>query len=153
MATSLHSLHCRTQLNWFQSQSHIATDGQSISKSWCRAPSGAIDQIFITYSLTFTVLFLWGALSDERTRDHILLSQIWDFPWIPLSTELVSQIRFFITTLHGPNIKHRSQQSHFCRGVFTDLLLRNGLHNPAVLLLSACMLRVLPSNGYLAMGL
>jgi hypothetical protein len=32
-----------------QSQSHIATDGQSISKSWCRAPSAAHDQIFITF--------------------------------------------------------------------------------------------------------
>jgi hypothetical protein len=54
--------------------------------------------------LTVTVLFLWGALSDERTglsfiyaagpcqcslslvkslrtRDHILLSPIWDFPF------------------------------------------------------------------------
>jgi hypothetical protein len=31
-----------------QSQSHIATYGQSISKSWCRAPPGAHDQIFIT---------------------------------------------------------------------------------------------------------
>jgi hypothetical protein len=30
-----------------QSQSHTATDGRSISKSWCRAPSGAHDQIFI----------------------------------------------------------------------------------------------------------
>jgi hypothetical protein len=30
------------------SQSNIATDGQSVSKSWCRAPSGAHDQIFIT---------------------------------------------------------------------------------------------------------
>jgi hypothetical protein len=30
------------------SQSHIATDGQSVSKSWCRAPSGAHDHIFIT---------------------------------------------------------------------------------------------------------
>jgi hypothetical protein len=30
------------------SQSHIATDGQSVSKSWCRAPSGSHDQIFIT---------------------------------------------------------------------------------------------------------
>jgi hypothetical protein len=29
------------------SQSYIATDGLSISKSWCRAPSGAYDQIFI----------------------------------------------------------------------------------------------------------
>jgi hypothetical protein len=31
-----------------QSQSHIATDGQPVSKSWCRAPSGAHDEIFIT---------------------------------------------------------------------------------------------------------
>jgi hypothetical protein len=32
----------------FQSQSHIVTDGQSVSKSWCWAPSEARDQIFIT---------------------------------------------------------------------------------------------------------
>jgi hypothetical protein len=33
----------------FKSKSKsIATDGQSVSKSWCRAPSGAHDQIFIT---------------------------------------------------------------------------------------------------------
>jgi hypothetical protein len=31
-----------------QSQSHIATDGQSVCQSWCRTPSGAQDQIFIT---------------------------------------------------------------------------------------------------------
>jgi hypothetical protein len=31
-----------------QRQSHIATDDQSVSKSWCRTPSGAYDQIFIT---------------------------------------------------------------------------------------------------------
>jgi NAD-specific glutamate dehydrogenase len=30
-----------------QSQSYTATDGQSVSKSWCRAPSGADDQILI----------------------------------------------------------------------------------------------------------
>jgi hypothetical protein len=41
------------------------TIGQSVSKSCCRAPSEAHEQIFI--SLTVTVLFLWGALSDERT--------------------------------------------------------------------------------------
>jgi hypothetical protein len=41
-----------------KSQSHIETDGQSISKSWCRAPY---------YCLTIMVLFLWGALSHERT--------------------------------------------------------------------------------------
>jgi hypothetical protein len=38
----------------FLSQSHIATDGQSISKSWCRAPSGVHDED-IYYALTFTV--------------------------------------------------------------------------------------------------
>jgi hypothetical protein len=31
-----------------QIQSHIATDGRSVSKSWCRAPCGAHEQIFIT---------------------------------------------------------------------------------------------------------
>jgi hypothetical protein len=30
------------------SPSHIATDGQSVSKSWCRAPTGSHDQILIT---------------------------------------------------------------------------------------------------------
>jgi hypothetical protein len=29
-----------------QSQSHIATDSQSVSLSWCRTPSGAYDQKF-----------------------------------------------------------------------------------------------------------
>jgi hypothetical protein len=58
-----YSCDCRLK----SSQSHIATDGQSVSKSWCRAPSGTHDQIFSYYYLTVTVLFLWGALSDERT--------------------------------------------------------------------------------------
>jgi hypothetical protein len=80
-----------------QSQSHIASGGQSVSKSWCRAPSGAHDQIFITVRQLRSCFFLWGALSNERTnlsflyaagtcqrsllgpeslgtRDHILLS-------------------------------------------------------------------------------
>jgi hypothetical protein len=48
------------------SQSHIATDGQSVSKSLCRGPSGAHDQIFITV-WQLRSCFLWGALSDERT--------------------------------------------------------------------------------------
>jgi hypothetical protein len=52
-----------------QCQSHTATYGQSISKSWCRAPSGAHDQILIT--LWQLRSFLWGALSDERSQSHI----------------------------------------------------------------------------------
>jgi hypothetical protein len=84
-----------------QSQSHIATDGQWVSKSWCRAPSETYDQIFITVwqlrsclcgtpsvtrgriCLSYMLLVLASAvdLGSEslETRDHILLSQIWDF--------------------------------------------------------------------------
>jgi hypothetical protein len=42
------SSFCFSFYDCLQSQSHIATDGQSISKSQCRAPCGAHDQIFIT---------------------------------------------------------------------------------------------------------
>jgi hypothetical protein len=78
-----------------QSQSHIATDGQSISKSWCRAPSGAHDQIFIAV-WQLRSCFLWVCLlymllalasvvflgsESLGTSDHILLSQIWDLPF------------------------------------------------------------------------
>jgi hypothetical protein len=57
--------------NWIStvhggSPSHFATDGQSVSMSWYRAPSGAHDQIFVNYS-TATVLSYSGALSDERS--------------------------------------------------------------------------------------
>jgi hypothetical protein len=53
-------------ISWIQSQSHIATDGQSVSKLWRRASSGAHGHIFITvWQLRFC--FLWDALSDERT--------------------------------------------------------------------------------------
>jgi hypothetical protein len=86
------------RISWIvQSQSHIATDGQSISKSY-----GAHDQIFITLwhlrccfcgappltrgqvclfcmLLTLTSAVFLGSAS-LGTRNHILLSQIWDFP-------------------------------------------------------------------------
>jgi hypothetical protein len=43
-----------------QSQSHIATDSHSVCLSWCRAPSGAHDQILVT------VLSLKGGRSIWR---------------------------------------------------------------------------------------
>jgi hypothetical protein len=48
-------------------QSHIATDGQSVSQSvFVSSPIwGSWPDIY--YCLTVTVLFLWSALSDERT--------------------------------------------------------------------------------------
>jgi hypothetical protein len=79
-----------------QNQSHIATDGQSISKSWCRAPYGTHDQICITFwqlrscfcgAVYLTrgrvcLLYMLRALARAvfhgseslGSRDHILLS-------------------------------------------------------------------------------
>jgi hypothetical protein len=48
------------------SQSPFATDGQSVSMSWCRASSGAHDQMFIN-CLTVTFLSYSCALFDERS--------------------------------------------------------------------------------------
>jgi hypothetical protein len=84
-------------------KSYIATEGRSISKSWCRAPSRAHDQIFITVrqlrscscgtpsltrgrvSLFYMLLALVSAvfLGPESlgSRDYILLSPFSDFPF------------------------------------------------------------------------
>jgi hypothetical protein len=110
------SLHCPVlhprrknslqPLLWDSSPSHIATDGQSVSKSWCQAPSEAHDQIFITVwqlrscfcgapSLTrgwACHLYMLLALASSvflgskslGPRDHILLSGIWDFTFCHL---------------------------------------------------------------------
>jgi hypothetical protein len=113
-----------TRVYWLnQSQSHIATDSQSVSKSWCRTPSGTHDQIFSYYYLTVTVLFLWGALSDERTSLsfvyaagssqrslsrvrvpwYSLLSQIWNFPFRGLLRLAGSRWRYSTPPPHGPS--------------------------------------------------
>jgi hypothetical protein len=85
-----------------QSQSHIATEDQSSSKSWSSPMWGSWPDMY--YSLTITVFFCEAPcltrgkvcllylllvlasvvfLGSESlsTRDHILLSQIWDFPF------------------------------------------------------------------------
>jgi hypothetical protein len=91
--------------NMSKSKSHCdwRSISQSVSKSWCRSPSGAHDQIFITTwqlrscfcrtpSLTrgrvcrsYMLLALASAVflgfESLGTRDHVLLSQILDFPF------------------------------------------------------------------------
>jgi hypothetical protein len=49
-------------------KSKLLYDWRSVSMSWCRAHSGTCDLILfpVWKWLKFTVLFLWGALSDER---------------------------------------------------------------------------------------
>jgi hypothetical protein len=65
-----------------QSHSHIATDGRSVSKSWCRAPFGAHDQIFITvWQLRFC-----GAPSLTRGRVcRLQLLLVLAFYWQPMN--------------------------------------------------------------------
>jgi hypothetical protein len=95
-----------------QSQSHIATDGQSVSKSWYRAPSWACDQIFFFWQLR--LCFLWGALSDERTGLSVVYaagscrrSLCWvRVPWYSRPYITVSYLRL-------PSLAAQSQsQSH-----------------------------------------
>jgi hypothetical protein len=59
----------RNPLKGNQSQSHIVTDGQSVSQSRCRAPPGAYDQIFIT------VWQLWSCFCEAPsvTRGRVCL--------------------------------------------------------------------------------
>jgi hypothetical protein len=101
----------------YQSQSYVATDGQSASLSWRQAPIWDLRTDFY-YCQTIASMLRWGALSDERTglpftiaaglasavilgpescgtrdpRDHILLSQIRDFP------NLEGQVSVFISS-------------------------------------------------------
>jgi hypothetical protein len=80
-SSTLHSLLLLLFCSQSQSQSHIAIDGQSTSKSWCRAPSGDHDHIFIT---------LWQLRSGSSK------------PIILFCTEE----KFLITTLDGSHGKH-----------------------------------------------
>jgi hypothetical protein len=83
-------------------QSYVTTDGQSVSLFWNEAPIWGLRPDFY-YCQSVVGLLIWGALSEERTgmsftiaagprqrilesesrgtRDHILLSQIQDFPF------------------------------------------------------------------------
>jgi hypothetical protein len=79
--SSLTLLLVVTLLSQSQSQSHIATDGQSVSTSWCRAQSGTFDQSFFfqSYGLVF---FFWegAALSDERSDLSCVSLCHWSLP-------------------------------------------------------------------------
>jgi hypothetical protein len=181
--------HCQSQ-----SQSYIATGGRSISKSWCRAPSGAHDQIFIIVwqlrscfcgtphltkgraCLLCMLLALVSAvfLGSESlgSRDHILLSQFWDFSFRRLLRLAGSYRTLLITTLHGPcteNTYHvtATQPVHWrascCLAVVATRTCRKNVtwplptvvwchrghkENTAPVLFAACVLRVLLSSGF-----
>jgi hypothetical protein len=56
------------------SESHVTTNGQSASLSWCQAPIWDL-QSDLYYLQTVACLLMWGALSDERVcRLQLLLA-------------------------------------------------------------------------------
>jgi hypothetical protein len=61
-----------TELKSSQSQSHIATDGQSVCLSWCRAPAGAHDQMF---------LFVWKLLSYPCGAPSLTRGRVCHLNW------------------------------------------------------------------------
>jgi hypothetical protein len=108
---------------------------QSVSKSWCRAPSGAHDQIFnhlwqlrscfcgapsLTKGrvcLLYMLLTLASVLGSEflRTRNHIWLSQIWDVPFRCLIRLAGSRWRYSTPPPHGGEwIMSKSKSKSHC---------------------------------------
>jgi hypothetical protein len=104
-------------------ESYVMTDGQSASLSWNKARVWGLRSDFY-YCQTVTGLSIWGALSDERTglsfttyagphqrshsrvpvvgtRDHILLSQVRDFPFRHLIRLAGLRWRYSIPPSHG----------------------------------------------------
>jgi hypothetical protein len=55
----------------YRSQSYFTTGGQSVSMSWCRAHPGTSD-----HCLRVEALYLWGALSDDRTDLQFLVQSL-----------------------------------------------------------------------------
>jgi hypothetical protein len=130
-----------------QIQSHIATDGQSVSQSWCRA----------YYCLTVTVLFLSGALSNERTGLSFVyaagpcqrsLSRVW-VPWysrpyftvsdsrLPFSSPLAT--RRVTVEVFDPASTRVSQN---CQLLLASQYIASGRTTPK-------KTHPLPSNGYM----
>jgi hypothetical protein len=177
-----------------QSQSYIATDGRSISKSWWRAPSGAHDQIFLIVwqlrccfcgapSLTRErVCLLYMLLAHDSavfiaseslgSRDHILLSLSWDFPFRRLLRLAGSRWRYSTPPPHGydwaflrvlplklreePNRDHHPQQFLYhcalircCGNKFSDPLPGNGCPSTAESVTSGVFTEPLPINGHM----
>jgi hypothetical protein len=79
-----------SKLSYLKSKSKLHCDWQSVSKSWCRAPSGAYDQIFITVWQLQSCFFLGGgALSEERPGLKVKVTL-----WLTVSQSVSQSVRF-----------------------------------------------------------
>jgi hypothetical protein len=137
---------------------------QSVSKSWCRDPSGAHDQLCITvwqlrscfcgapslmrgwvcrlYMLLAFASAVFLGSESLGTSDHIFLSHFWDFPFRCLLQ--LAELWWRYSTPPSPGIlnslpyKHSAQtpqKAPIIVDMFRVPLLRNRLHNTVVLLL------------------
>jgi hypothetical protein len=81
-----------------ESESYVTTDGQPASLSWDKAPIWGL-RPDLYYLVTVTVLFLWGALSDERSGLSLPLpAQSFSGP-SPLGLETIFYCLTFETSL------------------------------------------------------
>jgi hypothetical protein len=63
------------ELNWTRSQSHIATDGRSVSHPWCRAPSGLMTRYLLLFDSCGLVIVgrpLWRGDESVFCQIHCL---------------------------------------------------------------------------------
>jgi hypothetical protein len=124
----------------YKSLAHAKCSQSSLVVSWQRILTQQSHCNYSTHKIFLSLPHSCSSFLHRRTSNSQLnLIAISSQPPWQNSAELAAPILFFIPTLHGPNRKYRFQQKLSCyKGVFTDPLLRNGLHKPAVLLLRAC---------------
>jgi hypothetical protein len=119
-------IHCRlTSHSTSQSQSYVTTDGQSASVSWnktpicglrpdfyycltvwqlrscfCGAPSLTRGWVCLLYMLLVLASAVCLGSESLETRNHILLSQVWDFPFRCLLRLAASRWRYLTPPPH-----------------------------------------------------
>jgi hypothetical protein len=84
------TLHNRALTSTVKSQSHIATDGQSVSLSWCRPPAGAHNQMF---------LLVWKLLSCPCGAPYLTRGRVSHLSVIVSSINSCHYVQIF-TSLH-----------------------------------------------------
>jgi hypothetical protein len=92
------------------SQSYIATDGQSLCLSWCWAPSGTRDQIFVTLWELLSCPWGGGALSDERTGRSFVSQSIVLRQMSQCTTVYISHVIKYIHNIHNASVSPGSVQ-------------------------------------------